>query len=588
MAAHKKHPTIDRLELERLLDEQKRSKKRSRRDLFGSGAGISRNTYAAIRKSGTGKEEKLEAIARAAGLKGTSAFLAVGINSTKLVERRRQRKWTEKDLAGRCQSGQGQVSDPITAETIKSLEKGKVPPPDGSHELCRRLAAALECSFEDLAYDPSVAGPSQVVGELLGPLSERWARRVFAAQHPKTGGLFAGLATSGFTQPWSTAQALVGALQVPGVAIRHGDKIRRMFEYLSRWRYPIGRPVNELSPQDEQGWALAEAEAVPVPVTEITSWVLIAYSHALQTEALSGQKYTASLASEIEALLCRQCVVPSKHHPVGGFCPTHYVCELNQRTYSTVIALWALLEVSPLIRHQLQRDQKWDVVLAAIGKAVQWLLVTRDKECGWVPKPLGGKRSRYPGLTAQALFVLTLLRQSDLEVTMPVGYTSALTAFLLEIKESSRAWGFRDSAGDVSINTGDVWVLGNPPYRLEGTLFYWAPWTLALVGLLIRSDYPGTMRKQQSMHDHLTVLRDRMAILVHEELTNPARRFFGAPELGEALFAVSWLSPGSASDAIRGATNRTALRQVSSTPGARPRARGIFQEEARQCTYYVP
>ncbi len=547
-----KQRTIDRLELERLLNEQGHS----RRGLFGQDtAEISRGTYYAIRNNGVGNEKKLQAIARALGLKGISAFLPVGIQGAEVRERRCDRGWTEEELAERCRSGRGQLPEAITAATIKLIEEGNNPPPDGSNELCRRLATALGCKFEDLAYDPSAAGPVEIISELLGPLSEFWVDRIFAAQHRKTGGVYAGLDNRSFTQPWSTAQALAGALRVPGVAVRYGDEIRRIFRYFSRWRYPFGVSVEKLSPKDEQGWALTEDEVIPVPVTEITCWVLVAYAYALRHGVVEGQETVAYLAAEVESLLCRQYVLANQRHPVGGFCPTVHVCDRNQRTYSTVLALWALVELLPVVREELLKRQGWDNALAAINRGAEWLFVTRDNEFGWVPKPSGGKRSRFPGLTAQALFVLALLRQSGLGLKLPVGYSSAVRDFLLQAGEFSRIWEFRDPAGDTSINSGDVLVAGTPPYRLEGSEFFWAPWTLALVGLLIRAGYPGPNRMQESMQDQLTALRDRLAMTAHKELSKSDRYLLGAPEIGEALFGVSWLNPGGPKYAIRRVKN---------------------------------
>ena len=552
MGAGMKQRTIDPLELERLVNEQQQSK----RGLFGQYAtGISRGTYYTIKNRGMGSEKKLQAIARALGLKGISAFLPVGIQGAEVHERRCDRGWTEAELAERCRSGRGRLPESITAATIESIEAGNNPPPDGSNELCRRLAAALGCKFEDLAYDPSAAGPVQIINELSGPLSELWVRRIFAAQHRKTGGIFAGLDNRSFTQPWSTAQALVGALQVPGVAARYRDEIRRIFIYLTRWRYPFGVPIEKLAPEEEQGWALTEDEVIPVPVTEITCWVLVAYAYALRNGVVGVRETEAYLGAEVEVLLSRQYVLAKGRNLVGGFCPTVHVCDQNQRTYSTVLALWALVELLPLIREELIKRRRWDNALAAINRGAEWLIATRDKTFGWVPKPFGGKRSRYPGLTAQALFLLTLLRQSGLGLKVPVGYTAAVRDFLLEARDFSRIWEFRDPAGDISINSGDVLVAGTPPYRLEGSEFFWAPWTLALVGLLIRVGYPGSKRIHESVSYQLTELRDRMAKTAYKEMSKSGRYVFGTPEIGETLFGVSWLNPGGPKHAIRSVTN---------------------------------
>ncbi len=532
--------TVDRMELLRLREERNLAQKAF--NIRGPN-GISKRTYIDIEKHGLGHEKKLQAIARVMALPhGIADFLPVQIGGAKVRERRRGLSLTKAQVAARCRSGEpsrnghGIPPEAITAETIRRIEDGEAPPPHGSHDLCRRLAAALECRFDDLVDDPPSVKPRQAVAELLGVLSQRLVEWLFESQDRKTGGIRAGFRQDGSrTQPWSTAQALVGVLQFPGVPSRFGDKIHHALAYLDRCRLPLGHSAADLFPEREQGWALYEGEETPV--TEITSWVLLAYAYALRVLVAwpsdTRRRRAACLAAEVAALLSRQCV-SSKRYPTGGFCPTVTVCDRNQRTYSTVMALWALLEVLSVVSDELPR-RSFDEALGAVQRGAAWLLRTRDSEYGWVPCPLGGFRARYPGLTAQVLFVLTLLRQCPLGLTLPLGYVRALDDFCADAALFFPGWDYEDHDANRGINLGDV-VLDGTGYRLESSEFWWAPWSAALFGLLTRSDSPSCNRTQDQLND----LRDRVAVTTHRALSNPGWR---SPSslIGETLYGLSWL-----------------------------------------------
>src|SRR5205823_6242477 len=107
--------------------------------------------------------------------------------------------------------------------------------------------------------------------------------------------------------------------------------------------------------------------------------------------------------------------------------------------------------------------------------------------------------------------------------------------FVLEAAEFSKVWSYRESEGNVSINTGDV-LLEGTSYRLEGSEFYWVPWSLALAGILHR---PG-LRVSKQMQNKLSEICNAVAVTAHKALGEPSQ-YFGTCEIGEALFGVSWL-----------------------------------------------
>jgi hypothetical protein len=201
------------------------------------------------------------------------------------------------------------------------------------------------------------------------------------------------------------------------------------------------------------------------------------------------------------------------------------------------MALWALIEVLPAVYGEL-RQGLFNDSLDAVRRGAEWLLKTRDEELGWVPAPLGFNRARYPGLTAQVLFVLTLLQQGPQKMTLPLGYVRALDDFLMEASTSFPQWEFGSLAANLAINLGDV-VLQGTNYRLESSELLWAPWSLALLGLLNR---PGATRGNRRL-EQLPKLLEQPAGATHRALSN-ARSVFASFQIGETLFGVSWLRGG--------------------------------------------
>jgi transcriptional regulator with XRE-family HTH domain len=526
--------TIDRLELRRLRTERNLPHR-----AFTDG--ISKRTYNNIEKYGVGTEPRLRAIARMMALpNGLTDFLPVQIIGAQVRERRLGLSLKRKEVAARCRSldqaqdGDGIFLEMITAEMIGRIEDGNPQPPDGSHDLCRRLAAVLGCSFKDLLE--RTLSPKEVIADLLGELAERWADRALQAQDKKTGGI-TNLLDGGLTQPWTTAQVLVGTLPIPAAQVRCRDEIAHALAYLGQRRLPLGRAATELPSELEQGWPLYESE--DTPVTEITCWVIVAYAHALSAGTIWQPDMRAliatSLAAEIPPLLYRQCrTMAVSGHLTGGFCPTVAVCDRNQRTYSTAMAVWALLELLGTIGEELPQELICDA-FDSVVRGAGWLLETWNPDYGWVPKPLYGNMARHPGLSAQVLFVLTKLQQSPMKVKLPLGYVPALNDFLAEAARFFPQWEFWDYNGNRGINLGDV-VLDGTSYRLESSEFFWAPWSLALLSMLTR---PGS-RVGRQRQDQLLELRHRVVTVMHNVLTKP-NGGFGTCQIGEILYGISWL-----------------------------------------------
>jgi hypothetical protein len=526
---------IDRLELVRLRTKQNLPHRAFK---VRGPSGISKRTYNDIEKYGRGTERRLRAIARVMCLPHDIAdFLPVQINGAKVCDRRRVLRLTREQVAARCRSsglredGDGIPAEALTAELIGKVESGEARLTDGSHDLCRRLAGALECRFDDLVG--GVGSAKEVIAELLGDLGERWVKRLFQVQDKRTGGIKIGTG-GGPTQPWSTAQVLVGALQAPDTTARYGKEVRRALGYLGRWRLPLGCPAADVPPEQGQGWALYEAEQTAV--TDISCWVILAYAQAMRAGVswrFGRQDHVSCLAAEVPALLRRQCR-SSRRYPAGGFCPTAEVCDSNQRTYTTAMAVWALVEALGVVRDGLTPGVAKEA-LDGIGRGVEWLLKTWNREYGWVPRPLDGVLARHPGLGAQVLFVLTFLQQSSPRMALPLGYVPALDDFLAYSAQCFPRWEFEDPAGDRGLNMSDTRLEGTA-YRLESSAFWWAPWSLALLGQLSR---PGSRVGKRSQ-DRLPELLERTSTVTHRTLSNPQWGFATA-QIGETLFGVSQL-----------------------------------------------
>ena len=287
---------------------------------------------------------------------------------------------------------------------------------------------------------------------------------------------------------WGTSQALVALMSDSQTAAQHRDEIRGAIQYLQKIRLADGWGY---FPNDD--WSL----------TEITSWATLASIRSLHTgiwtESERPQQVTA-IGNNLSAIAARQ-------DESGGWRPISESADGLDRTYSTVIALWTFVEARAEPSLSATVGKRYD---DNIRRAVSWLLVHRNQSpAGWIPNPeRENVREAFPGLTAQALFVLARADIADPTfVNSRVEYNDAKMKFLDCLNTPS-------CASKLDTRVPDVDVHLRPTNRvLEGSTFLWFPWTVAtLSDLTIDQDLSADARKEADR------FRDDL-LSRHEEIT---------------------------------------------------------------------
>ena len=110
---------------------------------------------------------------------------------------------------------------------------------------------------------------------------------------------------------------------------------------------------------------------------------------------------------------------------------------------------------------------------------MEWLLNERHAQLGWVPNPRRRYQSEdFPGLTAQALVVLDLLRQQMPDRTSDIRLRDAKTRFVETFMNKNPIH------ANARVPDSDAHVaLGETSTTLEGNSFLWYPWARAALAL---------------------------------------------------------------------------------------------------------
>jgi len=357
--------------------------------------------------------------------------------------------------------------------------------------------------------------------EQLGSHFASWKERIFAFQAP-SGGIRGGPSADAKAQVWTTAQSLVGVVSAVSRAKlpqTHRDEIRAAFNYIESAR----------SFQSGGGWGYWDNSLITV--TEVTAWVVLAYARSLDPAVreflwspIEQDEVRLRIERDISILLARQ-----SHR--GGWRPVADATgESDTRTYSTVMALWALVEASAAGAFSEDLRGQAD---ESIKQGLDWLLNNYLPELGWVPNPnRGAQTERFPGLTAQVLFVLGRAATDFAVVDGNLNYLAARDNFLsdkevlsLPLEANSR------------LHDADQHLPTAPEgFLIEASTFLWHPWTFAVLGELADStSLDRDSRKLAKEHQLALALRG-------EELDRHVRKAF-LYETAENLFGVSWGLP---------------------------------------------
>jgi hypothetical protein len=190
---------------------------------------------------------------------------------------------------------------------------------------------------------------------------------------------------------WTTAQSAEALLLIDSHT--YEDAIRRALTYLDH-------------AHSASGWT-SDPDDLSNIRTEISSWVLIAYSQSL--EGSSVWKHDESkAASERASAYLNQLL--SWQDSTGAWGPISETGESFDRTYPTTMAVWALAEVQeiPLIDSSLKLKAG-----NAMESAVDWLIRNYHDGYGWDENPKRQIGDRFNGLNYQTMYALEKAEKSE-------------------------------------------------------------------------------------------------------------------------------------------------------------------------------
>ena len=306
--------------------------------------------------------------------------------------------------------------------------------------------------------------------------TSEWAGRLASEEDPSGGAPISVMDAEAPTQVWATAQAIKAILASNLDPKQAQGRVWRGLEYIERARLK-GSPG---------GWGYFEDWQTSV--TEIAGWVGVAEAAALSPpwrDAWSAEqrRQIVDRSNQVSSMLV------STQQADGGWGPTAQKGPGLSRTYSTVMAVWSLIEA----------DRAADVTSApgspsdhAINNGLKWLIANHDPGLGWVPNPARqGQNERFLGLHAQVLYVLSRVEATRhaRALDMPA-YTAAKVDFLASTDFEQRRIddNNRIHDGDRYLRPQKAMAGGAPgsqvgpctcPFTVEGSTFLWYPWSLA-------------------------------------------------------------------------------------------------------------
>jgi hypothetical protein len=286
-------------------------------------------------------------------------------------------------------------------------------------------------------------------------------------------------------QVWTTAQVLYALEMGNPIKPEVREAIRRGFAYIERMRISVANGPCQASGQQD-GWGYLKS--LPWGVTEINSWVLLAKIASLRTNPSPAIWSDSEIGGQLEGIKSDLAALARRQHSNGGWAPIAKTDDdTHLRTYSTVMALWALIEakhsivLNPIVGHVYDR---------AITDGARWLIMQDwqapndnpdDRHIGgWWPTPSWTEKDAFPGLTAQAIYVLELVRQ-HYRLPNEEKFHDEIANF---IRTSTGEIGPGNSlrARDVTDNPrphDSDRYLTNQPYTVEQSTFLWYPWAIA-------------------------------------------------------------------------------------------------------------
>jgi hypothetical protein len=323
-------------------------------------------------------------------------------------------------------------------------------------------------------------------------------------------------------QVWTTAQCLTALLQQDVATLKNtGSEIRRAFDYVERSRI-------------SDGWAYMKN--FNWGVTEIDAWVTLAYIYSLSADNAALVWKPEEIPETIAKINSSIALLLSRQHDDGGWGPIVKTANpKHERTYSTIMAIWALAEA----------EQNGDIVKgheesyrAALTSGAKWLLASHttgsEGFSGWWPNPsVKTLVGSYPGLTSQALFILSEAKKSHSFIGADPKYKEAIGDFIkvaLDGGDNFEPLTKRRIIDNEKAHDSDRY-LEDREETSEQSTFLWYPWTIALAANL---DHDTLLTESQ--HERLRSLLSRL-MARSQEAESFARRDEVIYPTAEILFA---------------------------------------------------
>lgn len=289
---------------------------------------------------------------------------------------------------------------------------------------------------------------------------------------------------SSMTQVWTSAQSLMAILaSKEPLSVEDAAQVRKHLEFIERVRLP-----------GDEGWGYVEDATIGI--TEINAWVVLAELRATEPE-LIDRIWGADAGTAVQRVQRDLKMLASRQMDNGGWAPVNSTANPTwARTYSTTMALWALVEASK--RTDIRRLGPIDYGEAVKG-GIRWLLTHySDEEQSWVPNPARLKQTdSYPGLTAQALFVLERSRpRFDFLLDEDATYKRARARMIRLLSDAGsgpqQPLRLRSVSSNDRMHDSDQY-LSRSAHMLEGSTFLWFPWTSAFCAELAANGAPAKL-----------------------------------------------------------------------------------------------
>jgi hypothetical protein len=355
------------------------------------------------------------------------------------------------------------------------------------------IALAAFCSIVTYSAMPSTPQLEPHISKHVIELNER-----LASSFEQKGGIRVSSHPTSIRQVWATAQSIAAISRPPSNVTRdNSNEMRKGFHYIQDVSLGKGQAEVQcigasLSQESGVGWGYIDE--LKWGVTEVTGWVALAYIYALSPENRkliwpTESEQRAALKELGEILRALMTLQLSE----GGWAPIATTRNDYARTYSTVIALWALAEAHNKILSDNSLEPMEPEITAnlenQIRKGVLWLDLNYTPELeSWVPNPSRPSQTEsFEGLTAQVLYVINLARVKHypLRDNLEDKYQDRLKSFYkhtfldFPLQSKKGTFGKRAMRTNDRSHDSDRYLPGLP-FMIESSTFLWGPWVLAL------------------------------------------------------------------------------------------------------------